>query len=527
MTLVSDALAIARAGIRAVDPGRAVRAVFGRVPGGYRVGDARLRPGPGGELRLVAIGKAAAAMADAAARLARGRVSGIAATPHGYPSPHRGIPVVFGEHPVPRSRSFAAGTALRDFVRAVRPDDAVLFLISGGGSATVEVPASGLRRSEIRRTTEVLLASGAAIGEMNAVRRHISALKGGRLAEATPARSFATIALSDVVGDPPWDIASGPTVPDPSTFAQALEVVRRHRLAARLPQEVVRHLREGARGRVPETPKASDRRVGRAPFVLAATNRRALDAAHREARRRGYASRVGSSRVTGETQPAARAFARSLLRLARHSGGRPLCLLSGGETTVTLGPRAGRGGRNQEFALAAAEVISGSRALVLSIGTDGVDGPTDAAGGWADGATVGRARARGIDLAGSLREHSSYGALGRLGELIRTGPTGTNVMDLHVGLSVPAPDRWAVPGGPRVVAGADHWEFPLRGARFSSAQRAWLAASGVGIPAIGRRPRSGRPNWDAVLPLEVAEERARRTTRGPEDPASQSGYGRK
>ena len=444
MTLVSDALAIASAGIRAVDPGRAVRKNLARTAHGFRVGDRPLAPGPGGELRVVAIGKAAAAMVDMAAQIVRGPVSALAATPRGYPSPHREVPVVFGDHPVPRGGSFRAGAAVLEFVRSARPVDAVLFLISGGGSATVEVPAAGLTPSEVRRVTELLLASGAAIGEMNAVRRHLSALKGGRLAEASPARSFATLALSDVVGDPPSDIASGPTVPDPSTFADALRVVRRYRITDRLPSGVLHHLREGARGRVPETPKFSDRRLVRAPFVLAATNRTALDAADREARRRGYASRVLSSRVTGETQPVARKFARTLLRLAARSQGRPLGVLSGGETTVTLGRRSGRGGRNQEFALAAAEEIAGSNALVLSIGTDGVDGPTDAAGGWVDGATVARSRARRIDLAAALRSHASYPALVRLGELVRTGPTGTNVMDLHLGLW--APSRALSPG---------------------------------------------------------------------------------
>ncbi len=452
-------------------------------------------------------------MADAAAQVAHTPLSGIAATPLGYPTPRSGVRTVFGDHPVPRARSFRAGTALLEFVRSVRPVDAVLFLISGGGSATVEVPAPGLSASEIRRTTEVLLASGAPIGEMNTVRRHISSLKGGRLAAATPARSLATLALSDVVGDPPADIASGPTVPDPSTFADALGVVHRHRLGGRLPPGIVRHLRAGARHRLPETPKPFDLRLRSAPFVLAATNRTALHAAGLEARRRGYATRVQSSQVTGETQPVARSFARSLLRFAERSKGHPTCLLSGGETTVTLGRRPGRGGRNQEFALAAAEVIDGSGSLVLSIGTDGIDGPTDAAGGWADGATMARARARRIDLPARLRDHASYAALARLGALIRTGPTGTNVMDLHVGLSLPVRDRWTVPGGLRVVAGTEHWEFPLHRGQFSSVQRTWLETVGVGIPAIGRAPRPGRPDWDAVLPFEVAEERARRRGR--------------
>ena len=439
MTLASDALAIARAGIRAVDPRRAVGRSLVRTSRGFLVGDRPLRPERDGTLHLVAIGKAAAAMIDAAAGTAHGKVGGIAVTPRGYPAPTTAVEVVFGDHPVPRAGSFRAGAALLDYVRSVRAADAVLFLISGGGSAVAEVPAPGLTPVEIRRATEVLLGSGAAIGEMNTIRRHVSAVKGGRLAEATAARAFATLALSDVVGDPPEDIASGPTVADPTTYRQALEVLRRHGIGGRMPPGLLRHLRDGARGRFPETPKPSDRRMRGAPFVLAASNRIALAAAESEARDRGYSARIQSSRVVGETRPVARKFARSLLRLARRSGDRPTCLLSGGETTVTLSRHSGRGGRNQEFALAAAEILDGTSALVMSIGTDGIDGPTDAAGGWADGGTRERAHARRLDLASALRDHSSYGTLARLGELVRTGPTGTNVMDLHVGLWRPDP----------------------------------------------------------------------------------------
>jgi hydroxypyruvate reductase len=270
---------------------------------------------------------------------------------------------------------------------------------------------------------------------MNAVRRHMSLIKGGQLARATVARTFGTLALSDVVGDTPEDIASGPTVPDPSTYQDALEVVRRYRLASRLPARVVRHLRDGACGRWPETPKPGDPRFQGAPFVLAATNRTAIEAAAREARRRRYLPRIVSRPLVGETQPVARAFARRLRHLNFPHRTRARALLAGGETTVSLGPHPGRGGRNQEFSLAAAAEIAGKDMLVLSIGTDGIDGPTDAAGGWANGGTVERAHRRGVNLGKALAKHAAYDALVSLGSLVRTGPTGTNVMDLHVGLA--------------------------------------------------------------------------------------------
>ncbi len=434
MTLVSDALAIARAGIRAVDPARAVARNLRRSAGELRVGGRRLRAIPPDAVHLVAIGKAAAAMADAAAAILGPSARGIVATPRGYPSPRRDLRVVFGEHPVPGPGSFRAGAAVLDYVRSLSPHEAVLFLISGGGSATVEAPAPSLSSAAIRRTTEVLLSSGAPIQAMNAIRRHLSAIKGGRLAFATPAKAFATIAISDVVGDPPADIASGPTVGDPSTFRDALGVVGDYDLVRRLPGTVLAHLRAGARGRIPETPKPTDPRLRGRPFLLGATNRLALDAAEAEACRRGYAVRIASRAMTGETRPVAERFASFVAEISLREPGRRRALLAGGETTVRLGPHPGRGGRNQEFALASAAAIVGLDAVVLSLGTDGVDGPTDAAGGWVDGRTVARAKAHRIDLAAVLRTHSAYDALVGLGGLVRTGPTGTNVMDLHVGL---------------------------------------------------------------------------------------------
>lgn len=437
MTLVSDALAIVRRGVRAVDPSFAVRRNFFRRTGGFRIGEARLRPGPGGELRIVVLGKAAAAMADAAHRIAGPRVPGIAVTPRGYPSPRTGVRIVYGDHPVSRGRSFRAGRELLEFVGASGPADATLFLISGGGSAVAEVPARPLAPSDLERTSEVLLASRAPIGEMNAIRRHLSRIKGGQLAKELGGRVFGTLALSDVVGDVPTDIGSGPTVGDPTTFRDALGVVRKHRLGPHLPRPVLRYLREGAKGRYPDTPKPGDPDLRAAPFRLAATNRIALEAAAAEARRRRYSPQTVSDHLVGETQPVARAFARRLVSARGLSRARGLALLAGGETTVTLGPHPGRGGRNQEFALAAAPIVEGRNAVVLSLGTDGIDGPTDAAGGWSNGRTLERARRRSVDLERALRTHSTYDALRALGGLVTTGPTGTNVMDLHVGLRRP------------------------------------------------------------------------------------------
>ncbi len=439
MTLASDAERIFWAGISAVEPAHAVRANLRRQGTTIHVGPHSLRVSPGGTVRIVAIGKAAGAMADAAAGVVGRRREAIVVTPRGHPSSRKSLPVVFGEHPVPGVGSFRAGRALLRFVQDARPGDVQLFLLSGGGSPVAEVPAGTLTPRDISRTTELLLASGAPIGAMNVVRRHLSRIKGGQLAIALPAPiPFATLALSDVVGDVPEDIASGPSVVDPSTFRDAVAVVRRYGLASRLPPRVTCHLSEGARGCLYETPKPGDPRLRDSPFVLIGSNLRAVHAAARKARAIGYRVEVDERPMVGETRPAAGRFAHRLL-----AGGSlvPRALIAGGETTVTLGPRPGRGGRNQEFALACARPLAGRNALVLSVGTDGVDGPTDAAGGWVDGTTAARGPTVGVEIPRALARHASYDALERLRSLLRTGPTGTNVMDLHVGLVGPAVSR--------------------------------------------------------------------------------------
>lgn len=436
MPLVSDALSIARAGVAAVDPGRAVRRVL-------RVRARSLQFSPTGEsirlpgsIRIVAFGKATAAMTDAAAGILGHRLDGgLAILPPKGRSPRANVRVVRAEHPVPGTGSLRAGQAAGALVESLSRDDRVLFLISGGGSALLEEPAEGLSLGDLQRTTELLLASGAPIQAMNAIRRHLSRVKGGWLAARSGAGQFAALAISDVVGDQPWEIASGPTVADPTTFRDAWRAAERYRLFGRFPSKVALRLAAGVRGHVPENPKPGDPRVERGRFALVASNRLAVHGAAAKARSKGYRTVVLSTQITGETREVARVHAAIAVEAARHRtfGKGPVALLSGGETTVTISGRGGRGGRDQEFALAAAEPLAGEpSALLLSLGTDGVDGPTDAAGGWVDGRSVGRAARRRVDLGRALEEHAAYDALRRIGGLVKTGPTGTNVMDLHV-----------------------------------------------------------------------------------------------
>jgi glycerate 2-kinase len=438
MSHASEALEIARAGIRAVDPALAVRSGF--LSGAVDRWLGRRK----GAVHLVAIGKAAAPMATAAAAELGARLAGgVAVVREAGALLPPSVERLVGSHPLPTGASFRAGAAVLSYVGRLTPLDRVLFLISGGGSSLAESPADGVGLSAVRRTTEALLASGAPIQSMNSIRRHLSALKGGRLAAATGAARWTTFAISDVVGDAPEEVSSGPTVEDPTTFADAQTAVERYGLTDRLPPAVLRHLEEGAAGRHAETIKPGDPRLAGGRFQFVATNRLALRGAATEAARRGFRVVVTSGHLTGETLPVGTAFARNVSRIRSR---RPVALLAGGETTVTLAEHSGTGGRNQEFALAAAPVLDGQEGrLVLSIGTDGVDGPTDAAGGWADGETMAKARALGIDVIARLARHDAYPTLEALGRLVRTGPTGTNVMDLHVGLAVPAAAKRSAP----------------------------------------------------------------------------------
>jgi glycerate 2-kinase len=388
---------------------------------------------------VLAVGKAALAMADEAAvilgrRLTKGLVVTNAAGPVSGP-----LQVVESGHPLPDARGLRASTEAERLLRELSKDDLALLLLSGGASALLPAPAEGLSLKQKARTTALLMKAGADIHELNAVRKHLSRFKGGGLARlAFPARVRALV-LSDVVGDDLSTIASGPASPDPTTFADALEILTRRGVLGRVPPAVRNHLRAGASGRKKETPKPGDPLFRRVAARVVGSNRQSLDAAAREARRLGFRVEVLSSRLEGE----ARVVARVLLAILRErvgpgGAGSPLCLLAGGETTVTVrGP--GFGGRNQEMAVAAVEPLAAfpADALFASLATDGIDGRSDAAGGWVDRSTLARSRRLGLaSPADFLAASDSRSFLGPVGGLIVTGPTGTNVMDLIALLTV-------------------------------------------------------------------------------------------
>ena len=333
-------------------------------------------------------------------------------------------------HPVPDLRGIAGAERIAEIVRSAGRNDLVLCLVSGGASALLPLPAPPITLEEKQETTRLLLASGADIHEINTLRKHISRIKGGELARlAWPAR-VESLLLSDVIGDDPGVIGSGPTAPDASTFGDALRILDRYRIRKRVPASVRARIEQGARGEIPETLKPGDPVMARVRNTIIGSNRLALAGAARRARELGFRTMVLASEIQGETREVARmhaAIAREICRTGQPLRP-PACVISGGETTVTLHGN-GLGGRNQEFVLAAAMDIAGlPETVIFSAGTDGTDGPTDAAGAIADGATL----SRKPDAREYLANNDSYHYFEVLGDLVKTGPTHTNVMDVHL-----------------------------------------------------------------------------------------------
>lgn len=414
-------LAIVRTAIAGVEPGHLVERAL------------RAEPPAASRLCVLAVGKASVAMAAGACAVLRERV--VRGLVIGPVDASVAAPLTFvrADHPMPSRNSEAAGRAALALASSPGPADALLVLVSGGASALMAVPASGLTLEDKQRTTERLLRAGVTIHELNTVRKHLSAVKGGRLAAVSPVRVIA-LAISDVVGDDPTVIGSGPTVADASTYADALGIIERTGGRDAYPPAVVRHLERGVRVEpdVPETPKPGDDRLAAAEWRLIGGRREAMQSAAEAARARGFVVDVLDEPVTGEARTAAvRLGARVAAALSR-SG--PVCLISSGETTVHVRGQ-GLGGRNQEFALALAELASTwtRPVVVASLGTDGVDGPTDAAGAIVRSDTLSRAAgARLRPPAAFLANNDAYRFFEPLDDLIRTGPSGTNVGDLQV-----------------------------------------------------------------------------------------------
>lgn len=383
----------------------------------------------------VGAGKAGALMAQAMEELLGERLTdGIVIVKYGHLAPVRRVRLIEAGHPTPDQAGVEGTAGIITLLSGLRADDLVFCLFSGGGSALLPAPVSGVTLAEKQAVTHLLLGCGATIREINTVRKHISQLKGGHLARLAGPACVVSLSLSDVIGDPPDVIASGPTAPDPTTFSDCRTIVEKYLLTDQLPSSVRHHLDDGLHGLVPETPKPGDPIFDSVHSVIVASNGQALEAAANEAVALGYHQMILSSSIDGETREVARVYAAIGREVQAHRRPvvPPACIISGGETTVTVRGK-GKGGRNQEFVLTAAIGIAGlTDVTVFSGGTDGTDGPTDAAGAVADGDTLIRASTLGMDPVAFLNDNNAYPFFDRLGDLIVTGPTNTNVMDLHL-----------------------------------------------------------------------------------------------
>jgi len=434
-----DATAIFYAGLQAVEPGVAVKNFCRRENNSLLVGNRVYDLARFNNLFVVGAGKASAAMASAIEDLVGDRItSGIINVKYEHVTDLRHIELREAGHPVPDENGESGSHAILKLVADAGEKDLVLCLMSGGGSALLPLPADGLSLKDKQETIKVLLSCGATIHEINAIRKHTSKMKGGRLARAVYPASLVSLILSDVVGDNLDVIASGPTVPDSSTFSECREILKKYNIIDRLPETVVRQIDAGTSGEIPETPKTGDPAFETTQNLIVASNFEAITAARAKAERLGYHTVILSSMIEGETKHVAHvhgAIGREIIRSGNPVPA-PACILSGGETTVTITGK-GLGGRCQEFALAAAMDISGSdNIVILSGGTDGTDGPTDAAGAVADSYTITRAADMGLDPRHYLSDNDSYHFFENLGDLFKTGPTNTNVMDLRIVLAV-------------------------------------------------------------------------------------------
>lgn len=431
-----DALDILEAAVNAVDPGEAVRRSLSVRGTRLTIRGIEWDLDRFEGIHVIGGGKACGAMAEAVEEILGDRISsGTVNVLKGTESRHdlNRISLNGASHPIPDVNGVAGVQRMMETLDGVDASDLVIVLISGGGSSLLAYPAKGVALEDIQDVTQKLLMSGATIGELNSVRKHLSAVKGGQLAQRSRRATVISLILSDVVGDHLDTIASGPTALDETTFGDARAVLERFGLWEGVPRIVRERLEEGAKGKIPETPKPGDPFFQRVRNFVIGSNLVAARAAVKRAGELGYNSELVSTEVEGEAREVGRSFAEAALAVTRHGSSirTPAALVAGGETTVSV-RGGGVGGRNMEVALAASEGIAGMASVVAALATDGIDGPTVAAGAIVDGSTLVRARVRGLDPSEYLSENDSYTFFQSLGDALITGPTGTNVNDLTI-----------------------------------------------------------------------------------------------
>jgi len=433
--LKEAAAEIFKAGIQAVDPGTCIRKNMHLADDQLQIQDTTIPLSRINKIYVVGMGKASAAMAAEVESLLGDRISdGLIITKYGHAKPLTRCRVLEADHPVPDSNGVQAAQTLIDLVSTAGPEDVVLCLISGGGSALSPAPVEGISLEDKQAVTRLLLDCGATIHEINTIRKHLSRLKGGQLCRYANQARVISLILSDVIGDDLDIIASGTTVQDPGTFVDCKQILHRYGLQADLPDSVREYLDQGCSGQARETPKPGDPVFDTTSNYIIGSLGDALSAAEDTAGHLGFHTLTLTTTIQGE----AREVAKVLCSIGREVNTRhrplspPACILTGGETTVTIRGN-GLGGRNMELALAAGMDLCGMHnTVLLSAGTDGTDGPTDAAGAFASGSTVERAKKQGLSAQGYLARNDSYHFFEQIDDLFITGPTGTNVMDMQI-----------------------------------------------------------------------------------------------
>ena len=443
-SLRQHAVEVFQAALKAVDPVEAILRYTRVADDTLFVGEHQFAFKDYDRILVAGAGKAGAPMARALEDLLGDRIAdGVVVVKEGHGLPLSHVRIHEASHPVPDERGIQGAEEILSLVKDAGERDLVLCLISGGGSALLVAPAEGVSLEDKQEVTRLLLSCGADIHEINTIRKHLSRAKGGGLARFAFPATVVSLILSDVIGDDLNVIASGPAVPDTSTFDDTRQVLEKYNIQDEVPASVRKRIDQGLQGNIEDTPKAGDAVFQRCYSELVGTNIQALKAAGTKAEELGYQTLILSSTVEGEAREVAKvltAIAREVQRSANPLS-TPACILCGGETTVTI-QGEGKGGRNQELALAAALVIDGMQnVVVLAGGTDGNDGPTDAAGAMADGSTLARSRAQGLDPLDYLRRNDSYNFFQPLDDLVITGPTRTNVMDVYMVLVGSSDDR--------------------------------------------------------------------------------------
>jgi len=424
---------IFKAGVKAVDPERAVKKYVRRQGNQLFVGDCSYILDSYRRIFLIGAGKGTAPMAKALEDILGERLTnGLIIVKYGHGIPLEKTQILEAGHPIPDKAGLEATEELLKQTQECTKEDLIICAFSGGGSALLPAPTFPLTLDEKQETTRLLLECGATINEINAIRKHLSRSKGGWLAKEAYPATIVSLLLSDVIGDRLDVIASGPTVPDESTYSDCIKIIDRYKLSDRLPKSVTEYFKKGAAGSLPETPKAGDPVFSKVQNLIVGNNRESLLAAKERAISLGYNTIVLSSQIEGEAREVAQVFAAigKEISQANLPISSPACVIAGGETTVTIQGR-GKGGRSQELALACAIAIDGWKGIsLLSAGTDGTDGPTDAAGAIVNGTTCKRARQTNLYPRDFLLANDSYTFFESLGDLLKTGPTRTNVMDI-------------------------------------------------------------------------------------------------